>query len=67
MHDVDLLGFRQTLLSSGASGRSIASLEGLSLGPIETWPQPLKTLVDVVLHTVGPAFVVWGPRRGRHE
>jgi len=31
------------------------------LGPPETWPQPLKTLVGVILGSKQAMFVVWGP------
>lgn len=30
------------------------------LGPVEEWPQPLATLVEVILCSVHPMFVVWG-------
>ncbi len=33
------------------------------LGPPENWPQPLKTLVGVMLTANQPMFVVWGPGR----
>lgn len=31
------------------------------LGPFEAWPQSLKTVVDVVLHSPLPMIVLWGP------
>lgn len=31
-----------------------------SLGPIETWPQCLRTAVDIVLSVRHPAFIFWG-------
>src|ERR1700712_536272 len=34
-----------------------------SLGPIERWPQALRTLVDVMLGSAQPMFVAWGPER----
>jgi PAS domain S-box-containing protein len=34
-----------------------------SLGPLESWPQPLKTLTDVMLGSNQPMFVAWGPDR----
>ena len=34
-----------------------------ALGLPETWPQPLKTLVSVMLGSKQPMFVVWGPER----
>lgn len=33
------------------------------LGPPETWPQPLRTLLDVMLGSAQPMFVAWGPAR----
>ncbi len=33
------------------------------LGPPATWPQPLKTLVSVILGSAQPMFVAWGPER----
>jgi PAS domain S-box-containing protein len=33
------------------------------LGPPDTWPQPLKTLVDVMLGSNQPMLVAWGPER----
>ncbi len=34
-----------------------------SLGPAATWPQPLKTLVSVMLAARQPMFIAWGPER----
>ena len=34
------------------------------LGPPETWPQPLRTLVGVVLQSQFPMFVAWGEALG---
>ncbi|WP_457092578.1 PAS domain-containing protein [Microvirga sp. P5_D2] len=33
------------------------------LGRPETWPQPLKTLVGIMLGSNQPMFVAWGPER----
>jgi PAS domain S-box-containing protein len=33
------------------------------IGPPQSWPQPLKTLVDVMLAANQPMFIVWGPER----
>ncbi|RDI53593.1 PAS domain S-box protein [Microvirga subterranea] len=32
------------------------------LGPIETWPQSLRTTVDLILAMPGPATILWGPK-----
>lgn len=31
------------------------------LGPVETWPQSLRTVVDMILAMPGPANILWGP------
>ncbi|CAA9276396.1 MAG: hypothetical protein AVDCRST_MAG93-2914, partial [uncultured Chloroflexia bacterium] len=33
------------------------------LGLPDGWPQPLKTLVSVILGSSQPMFVTWGPER----
>jgi len=33
------------------------------LGPIEGWPQSLKTAANIMLATPGPATILWGPER----
>ncbi|MBV9749250.1 MAG: PAS domain S-box protein, partial [Acetobacteraceae bacterium] len=33
------------------------------IGPPETWPAALKTLVEVILGSSQPMFVAWGPQR----
>ena len=32
-----------------------------SLGPIEGWPQSLRTMVNLMLATAQPASIAWGP------
>src|ERR1700730_2495723 len=32
-----------------------------SLGPPETWPHPLRTTVRLLLNTVHPMYIWWGP------
>ncbi len=32
-----------------------------SLGPIDTWPQSLKTALSILLHSKFPKFLFWGP------
>ncbi|HET6805448.1 MAG TPA: HWE histidine kinase domain-containing protein [Frateuria sp.] len=32
-----------------------------ALGPIATWPQPLRTMVDLILSSNLPMVMVWGP------
>ena len=31
------------------------------LGPMESWPQSLKTALGILLHSRYPMFVFWGP------
>lgn len=33
------------------------------LGPLETWPQSLRTAVNLMLNARQPMFVLWGPER----
>lgn len=37
--------------------------ERTPLGTPETWPDPLRTLVSVMVNSSQPMFVVWGPSR----
>ena len=34
-----------------------------SIGPVSSWPTELKTLVDLILGSAQPMFVVWGQDR----
>jgi PAS domain S-box-containing protein len=34
------------------------------LGPVETWPQSLRTAVSILLNSRHPMFIAWGPRLG---
>ena len=55
--------FEATLEATNTeAGRLIAAFRwgATALGPIETWPQPLKTLVGVMLAADQPMFVAWG-------
>ena len=33
------------------------------LGPMEAWPQSLRTAVDIMLASPNPVSIVWGPER----
>ncbi|MFC4175016.1 PAS domain S-box protein [Microvirga sp. GCM10011540] len=33
------------------------------VGPVETWPQSLRSVVNLLLHSKFPMFVLWGPAR----
>ncbi len=51
------------LAGGGEAGALIRSVDwsATPLGPAETWPQVLKTLVDLMLSSSQPMFIVWGP------
>jgi PAS domain S-box-containing protein len=34
------------------------------LGPVETWPQSLRTAVSILLNSRHPMFLAWGPQLG---
>lgn len=34
---------------------------GSTLGPVETWPQPLRIAVRLMLNTRHPMYIFWGP------
>ncbi len=55
--------FRQTLHDNcGESGRLIAARDwsATSIGPIETWPQSLKSALALVLLSPVPIVMLWG-------
>jgi len=33
------------------------------LGPIETWPQSLRSALSICLHSSFPTAIYWGPER----
>lgn len=53
------------LTGGGDIGASIRAHDWSTtdLGPPETWEQPLKTLVGVLLSANQPMFIAWGPQR----
>ncbi len=54
----------QFLAGGGEMGTLIREYNWAStpLGPINTWPQSLRTMVDVILHSEVPMFLWWGPQ-----
>ena len=58
--DQDRLAF---IAGGGEMGRLIRSMDwsGTSLGPVESWPQSLRTTVNICLASDLPICVVWGP------
>ncbi|SKC96408.1 PAS domain S-box-containing protein [Chitinophaga ginsengisegetis] len=53
----------QFLAGGGEMGRLIQSMDWstTSLGPVESWPQSLKTTVSLCLSSTFPALIAWGP------
>ena len=53
---------RTVLRGGGAMGDMMRGFDWTStpLGPVESWPSPLKTLVGVMLAAKQPMFVAWG-------
>ena len=53
------------LAGGGATGALIRAHDWAAtpLGPPAAWPQPLQTLVGVMLGAEQPMFVAWGPQR----
>jgi PAS domain S-box-containing protein len=51
------------LAGGGAMGARLAAFDwaGSPLGPIETWPQSLRTSLSIMLSSAFPTFVAWGP------
>ena len=52
------------LASPGALGRQIAAFDwsGTPLGPLEAWPQSLRTTVNLMLNSSHPIWIGWGPQ-----
>lgn len=53
------------LFQGGEAAERIASLDWskTSLGPIDSWPQSLQTVVKLCLGSTSPAAVIWGPQQ----
>ncbi|NNC22031.1 response regulator [Corallococcus exiguus] len=51
------------LRGGGACGALLRQVDWArtSLGPVETWPQSLRTAVSIVLASDYPLYVAWGP------
>ncbi|MFC3070534.1 PAS domain-containing sensor histidine kinase [Phenylobacterium soli] len=50
------------LIGGGETGRLISAFDWsqTSIGPIESWPQSLKTTVSILLHSPVPIVLLWG-------
>ncbi len=53
----------QFLASPGALGRQIAAFDWATtpLGPLDAWPQSLRTTVNLMLNSSHPIWIGWGP------
>jgi len=53
----------QFLASPGALGRQIAAFDwsATPLGPLDAWPQSLRTTVNLMLNSSHPIWIGWGP------
>lgn len=53
------------MVGGGEQGERIRTFDWASteLGPAETWPEALKTVVSIILGSNQPMFVAWGERR----
>ncbi|MHA7634648.1 ATP-binding response regulator [Corallococcus sp. M7] len=53
------------LSGGGEMGRLIRSMDWSKtpLGPVETWPQSLRTTVSLCLSSTFPILIAWGPER----
>ncbi|WP_374950763.1 ATP-binding protein [Mucilaginibacter sp.] len=51
------------LKGDGEMGRLIREFhwENTSLGPVDKWPQSLKTTLSILIHSKFPMFLWWGP------
>jgi PAS domain S-box-containing protein len=54
---------RGFLAGAGETGALISSMDWSRspIGPIETWPQSLKTSLGIMLHSPVPMAMLWGP------
>jgi hypothetical protein len=50
------------LAGGGQTGDLLRALDWSTspLGPPSTWPQPLKTLLNIVMGSNQPMFIAWG-------
>ncbi|MEU1886663.1 SpoIIE family protein phosphatase [Micromonospora sp. WMMD987] len=55
--------WRELLSCAGRAGRRIVGHDWTAtpLGPLDSWPQSLRTALTICLHTPTPAAVWWGP------
>jgi PAS domain S-box-containing protein len=51
------------LVGGGEMGAKIRAFDWAktSLGPIESWPQSLRTMISMVINSRFPSYLLWGP------
>jgi PAS domain S-box-containing protein len=56
---------RHVLAGGGEMGERLRNLDwnATALGPVESWPEALRTLVALMLASNQPMYIVWGPSR----
>jgi PAS domain S-box-containing protein len=63
--EVNALKKTHFLTGGGEAGELIRSINWLAGGPFgenpANWPQPLQTVIRIILHSHVPMFIVWGP------
>jgi len=63
MEQQDITNTEQFLSGGGEMGKLIRSMDWskTALGPIEDWPQSLRTSVSLCLSSTFPILIAWGP------
>ncbi|WP_078032604.1 ATP-binding protein [Massilia sp. KIM] len=65
MHKLDPGSRSRTAFAAGGGvmGQVLRGFDwsATPLGPLEAWPQPLRTLVGVMLASQQPMYIAWGP------
>jgi PAS domain-containing protein len=63
--EVRSLGAMPFLIEGGTMGARIQAHDwSISpLGPPESWPQDLRTILRIILHSKFPTYLAWGPER----
>lgn len=58
----NILSSQDFLAGGGEMGKMMRSFDwsNTAVGPIETWPQSLRTAVSIVLNSAFPMFIWWG-------
>ncbi len=62
MKTVSLPASHEFLLGGGEMGELIRTVDwgGTPVGPVEGWPQSLRTAVSIMLNTHFPMYIAWG-------